>query len=52
MARITGHCNEQLPKLHNEVVLIGFELPSNPFCGWRSQFKGKLLQSLGHFLVL
>lgn len=52
MTRITGHRNEQLPKLHNEVVLIGLELPANPFCGWGSQFKGKLFQPLGHFLVL
>jgi hypothetical protein len=52
MTRITGHCNEQLPKLHNEVVLIGLELPANPFCRWGSQLEGKPFQPLGHSLVL
>jgi hypothetical protein len=52
MTCITDHSNEQLPELYNEIVLIGLELPTNPFCGRGSQFKSKLLQSFGHFLVL
>jgi hypothetical protein len=52
MARITGHRNQQLPKLHNEIILVGLELPSDPLCGRGSQFERKSLQCLGCFLIL
>lgn len=52
MAGITGHGNQKLAELDNEVVLIGLEFPPNTFRGRGSQLEGELLQTLGRLLVL
>jgi len=43
MARKAGYCDQELPELHSEVILIRFEIPANFFSSGSGHFKSKFL---------
>lgn len=45
MTRQAGHCDQELPELHSEVILIRFEIPTNLFSSGSGHFKGKFPQT-------
>lgn len=52
VATVTGHGNQELAKLNDEVVLIGLEFPTDFLSSWASQLLSELLQTSSDLLVL
>jgi hypothetical protein len=52
VATVTGHGNQELAKLNDEIVLIRLEFPTDFLSSWASQLLSELLQTSSDLLVL